>query len=371
VSENRFLQSFCALVGAATLVCGTHLFLLATSDWDSPTLVVEPPPATPAISIELSTGNSKPAGPIAQLDLAPEAPAGSPPSQPDEAEEVTASTPDHPNAAAEAPVSDQTPLSQSDAVSTEPATKEQAATSDAIAAVQSPAPSETAELGAQNAGDNSADSVGPQGDAVSPQVASEGRAPISEPNPQEPSPQQAEAADPQQPVSGGIEETASTLTAASDAKPEQPSLQVPLPQRAPRATKEKPAPKLAAKPDQRDEETSQAARRWKPMGLAPADKPSISLSQGLAKRPDAAGYSGKVWSALARHKPNAGMRGSATVTFAIGAEGALRFVRVSQSSGNARLDQLALATVRNAAPFPSPSALKDGTAAYTIRIDFH
>jgi hypothetical protein len=27
--------------------------------------------------------------------------------------------------------------------------------------------------------------------------------------------------------------------------------------------------------------------------------------------------------------------------------------------------------VRNAAPFPPPSALKDGTAAYTIRIDFH
>ena len=371
MSENRFLQSFCALLGAATLVCGTHLFLLATSDWESPSLVIEPPPATPAISIELSTGSGKPAGPIAQLDVAPEAPAASRPSQPSEAGDVTASTPDHPDVAVEAPVGDQTPLSQGDEVAAEPATEEQAAASDTNPRVQSPAPSETAELGAQSAGDNNAPSAGPQGDAISPQVASEGQAAISQPDPQEPSPQQAEVAAPHQPVSDGIEETASILTAASDARPEQPSPQVPLPQRARKATKEKPAPKLAAKPDQRDEETSQAARRWKPMGLAPADKPSISLSQGQQKRPDAAGYSAKVWSALARHKPNAGQRGSATVTFAIGAGGALRFVRVSQSSGNARLDQLALATVRNAAPFPSPSALKDGTAAYTIRIDFH
>jgi protein TonB len=50
--------------------------------------------------------------------------------------------------------------------------------------------------------------------------------------------------------------------------------------------------------------------------------------------------------------------------------GTLRFVRVTQSSGNARLDQLALATVRAAAPFPPPPVLKDRTAAYTIRINF-
>jgi periplasmic protein TonB len=358
-------------VGAATLVCGTHLFLLATSDWDSPTLDIEPPAATPAISIELSTGNSKPAGPIAQFDVAPEAPAVQPPSQPSEPEHVTASTPDHADVAAEPPVSDQTPLaSENDRVSPLPAPEELTAASEPTPEVKSPAPSETAEPDMQNAG-NSAESAGPQEEVVSPQVASEGRASISQSNPQEPSPQAAEVPDPHQPVSGGIEQTASILTAASDAKPEQPSLQVPLPQHAPKATKEKPAPKLAAKPDQRDEETSETAPRWKPMALAPADKPSVSLSQGQLKRPDASAYRGKVWSALARHKPNPGQRGSATVTFAIGAGGALRFVRVSQSSGNARLDQLALATVRNAAPFPPPPALKDGTAAYTIRIDFH
>jgi len=71
----------------------------------------------------------------------------------------------------------------------------------------------------------------------------------------------------------------------------------------------------------------------------------------------------------AEEKPSAGQPGSTTVTFTIGAAGALSFVRVSQSSGNAGLDQLALATVRNAAPFPPPPVLKDGIGAYTIRID--
>ena len=61
MSENRFFQSFCALVGAATLVCGMHLFLVATSDWDA---------ATATISIELSSG-SAPAGPVAELDGTP------------------------------------------------------------------------------------------------------------------------------------------------------------------------------------------------------------------------------------------------------------------------------------------------------------
>jgi len=134
------------------------------------------------------------------------------------------------------------------------------------------------------------------------------------------------------------------------------------------AAKQEPAPKLAVKPDQRETESSQLTPRWKPMALAPANQPSLSQSQ--AKKPDARGYSANIWSMLARKKPEAGQRGSTTVTFAIGPAGSLRFVRVAQSSGNARLDQLALATVRAAAPFPPPPVFKDRTAAYTIRINF-
>ena len=129
----------------------------------------------------------------------------------------------------------------------------------------------------------------------------------------------------------------------------------------------RPAPKLA-KASQYDQ-TSKLGPRWKPMTLAPAAKSSISPTQNPAKKPDARGYNANIWSALARRKPNAGQRGSTTVTFGIGPAGALRFVRVSRSSGNARLDQLALRTVRTAAPFPSPPV--SGAAAYTIRIDFH
>ena len=103
------------------------------------------------------------------------------------------------------------------------------------------------------------------------------------------------------------------------------------------------------------------------MSLAPADKPSISLSKVPTSRPNASGYRAKVWSALARHKPKAGQRGSTTVVFAIGDNGALRGLRVGRSSGNTRLDQLALATVRNAAPYPPPPS---GAVSYTIRIDF-
>jgi protein TonB len=100
------------------------------------------------------------------------------------------------------------------------------------------------------------------------------------------------------------------------------------------------------------------------MALAPADKPVLKAPTA---RPSGTAYAAKVWSALARHKPRAGQRGSTSVSFAIGENGALRAVRVARSSGNARLDQLALSTVRNAAPFSPPPS---GAVSYTIRIDF-
>ncbi len=157
----------------------------------------------------------------------------------------------------------------------------------------------------------------------------------------------------------------------------------PLPKRKP--AEGPPAPKVAALPAPQPEtpsepaETKPAAAQqevaqprgdtapWKPMALAPADKPSIALSKAPTARPSGSAYASKVWSALARHKPKAGQRGSTTVVFAIGENGALRGLRVGRSSGNTRLDQLALATVRNAAPYPPPPS---GAASYTIRIDF-
>ncbi len=127
------------------------------------------------------------------------------------------------------------------------------------------------------------------------------------------------------------------------------------------------APKAAPPQAVARQEPAQPASKsqWQPMALAPADKPVVSVPTA---RPSGPAYASKVWSALARHKPRAGQSGSTTVSFAIGENGALRGLKVGRSSGNARIDQLALATVRGAAPFPPPPS---GSASYSIRIDFH
>jgi protein TonB len=363
VSENRFLQSLCALFGAAILVCGVRLFLLATSDGNSVTLEIEPPPATATIAIELSPG-SAPAGPVAERDaLAPAVaqptpPAGEPAQTPTSAKDQSqVTTEQQPLIVAEARVGNQVPLASANATtSVEPVTEEKRAVSEPTPEVTAPvlAPGETA-VAKQNRGDAAMGNAGDE---------------IAQPDQQSPAPQKEETAVPRQsgPASDGVEQPASLPSAAPQPKPEQPSPPVRLPQRAPKvavgktspkpAVKEKPAPKLGAK----------TTSPRNPMGLAPAEKPSTT--QGQPKFPDANSYSAKIWSALARNKPNAGQRGSTTVTFAIGPAGGIRFARVSQSSGDARLDQLALATVRNAAPFPPPPILKDEPAAYTIRIDF-
>ena len=145
-------------------------------------------------------------------------------------------------------------------------------------------------------------------------------------------------------------------------------------QQAPKQVQAKPAvtqqpPKQAqaasAVAEQATGQPSSGPIAWLPMALAPADKP---IAKQPAARLSGAAYSSKVWAALARNKPRAGQRGSATVTFTIGAGGALSGARIGKSSGNAKIDQLALATVRGAAPFPPPPS---GPASFSIRIDFH
>ena len=121
---------------------------------------------------------------------------------------------------------------------------------------------------------------------------------------------------------------------------------------------ERPAPKRVIKAD-KHELPVKAKPQWKPMALAPTDK--LAQPAKLSR----ASYDSKIWAALARHKPRTAQRQSASVTFAIAASGRLRFVKVTGSSGDSRLDKLAIATVRNAAPFPPPPT---GSPSYTIRI---
>jgi protein TonB len=163
-----------------------------------------------------------------------------------------------------------------------------------------------------------------------------------------------------------------TVSASGPEKPRLPETPaVPQPEVATVPARERGKPAMPEEPKQAMTQQSTGPFRaiaslWKPMALAPADKPAVSLSKTPIGKPSSAAYAGKVWSALARHKPRAGQRGSASVSFAIGQNGALQAVRIARSSGNARIDQLALATVRNAAPFPPPPS---GSVSYTIRID--
>jgi protein TonB len=154
----------------------------------------------------------------------------------------------------------------------------------------------------------------------------------------------------------------------------------PLPKRKPEIQTARAAPQAEPAPSRKETPKKTEARpvvaqaepaqtgggfaRWLPMALAPADKPVAKEPQRLT----GPAYSSKVWSALARHKPRAGQSGSATVVFSIGMGGGLNSLSIGKSSGNARIDQLALATVRGAAPFPPPPS---GPASFSIRIDFH
>lgn len=450
MSDNRFLPSLCAFLGAATLVCGTQIFLLATWDWDSTTLDVEPlAPASATISIELSEPRNGVAeddvalapisvGAATQDDfaapeviqpLAVEQPAVS-----SRAAQSTASTEqaqitlgDRSHITAEARVGDHTPPASANinllvgqprikgdadvlfvgrfttearvghrtsraparaTLSIEEAAKGDIAGSEFAPEARQVESIKISELGTKVAGLKISQSTVTDGDAVDSSSDIQIMQASSQPSlPQETwtaQPLQAGTADnipvaSKQPPPPGRAQTGSISIAAPELKYKKSSQKVLLPKQASEPVKKKPSaqvgpnvkstPKPAPKPNQT--KISQVNPRWQPMDLAPADKPSISATQSQPKRSDTGSYDAKIWSALARKKPKADQRGSTTVNFAIGPTGVLRFVRVSQSSSNSRLDQLALAAVRNAAPFPPPPMLKNGAAAYTIRIDFH
>jgi TonB family protein len=398
VSENRFLVQFCSVLGAATLVCGTHLFLLATWSWDSATKV-ETAMGEATISVELSDERSKPE-PVAELEIAPpplyiepatkDQVGGSEPTRPvaslnasNETRRLTASieeqvqvaVKDRPPITTEARVGDQTPLALASANVSISLEEQPRISAEARAGNQGPSAAANADLSLAleekpriNAEALVVDQIllaSTNANASAESVTDERQwREFADSNSFA---QEIARSVPQQP-----DETGSIATAPPNSQ--QSSL--PLRKVIPKLATNRAQTKLTANPraalklaKASHKQTSQVGARWKPMTLAPAAKSSSSPTQNPAKKPDARGYNANIWSALARRKPNAGRRGSTTVTFGIGPAGALRFVRVSRSSGNARLDQLALTTVHTAAPFPPPPV--SGAAAYTIRIDFH
>jgi protein TonB len=66
-------------------------------------------------------------------------------------------------------------------------------------------------------------------------------------------------------------------------------------------------------------------------------------------------YAAHVRARVAGNKPSGGgLRGTAFVSFGVTPSGELAYASVARSSGNSTLDQLAIAAVRGAAPFPTP-----------------
>jgi len=132
--------------------------------------------------------------------------------------------------------------------------------------------------------------------------------------------------------------------------------------------------KVAAPPKREETAASESHDKpsWKAMALASNEKePSPSLLKATTPRENVGTYGAKVRAFLARQPRAVGPPGSATVTFAISASGTLRYARIEHSSDNAALDEMALATVQNAAPFPPPPpTLNEEALSYSIQIGF-
>jgi protein TonB len=91
-----------------------------------------------------------------------------------------------------------------------------------------------------------------------------------------------------------------------------------------------------------------------------------------ASRGNALSYGARVRAQLTRNKPTAmGIRGTVYVSFGISSDGAIRYLKVSESSGSAMLDNTALAVIRKSAPFGEPPPdLTPKQLAYVIPFYF-
>ena len=137
---------------------------------------------------------------------------------------------------------------------------------------------------------------------------------------------------------------------------------------APPVRKPKPAPE--ARPVQK--------RAPAPVTASAPATPAVSLSprqDGVLSLPDDAltAYSRVVWARIERRKPrDIHAPGVATVTFALGADGALLSTRLGAGSGNDGLDRAALDAVAAAAPFPPPPAgVSPAKLVFSIPFQFH
>ena len=105
-------------------------------------------------------------------------------------------------------------------------------------------------------------------------------------------------------------------------------------------------------------------------GAGPATTASPAQVQGLMAR-----WGGEIRSRIERRKsyPRAagGAAGTVQVAIRVGADGGLQALGIAQSSGNAALDQAALAAVQRAGRFPAaPAGLGAGPHSFTLPMAF-
>lgn len=132
--------------------------------------------------------------------------------------------------------------------------------------------------------------------------------------------------------------------------------------------------RLAARTPHRSETDAQSgAGRSAPSRSGGGRRGAATTTAGAAASPGAArSYGALVRARIAQNRARQGAGiGRAVVSFAISPSGALRFARVGRSSGTAALDSAALASVKRAAPFPTPPAGMSGAQlSFTIPFDF-
>jgi protein TonB len=107
--------------------------------------------------------------------------------------------------------------------------------------------------------------------------------------------------------------------------------------------------------------------------LSRSDSPQNTLNgRASASRGNALTYGAQVRARLMHNKPTINaLRGSVLVSFGIAADGGLRYLKLSESSGSAALDNVALAMVQKSVPFEEPpSELTPTQLSYAISINF-
>ncbi|AVW89905.1 energy transducer TonB family protein [Celeribacter baekdonensis] len=157
---------------------------------------------------------------------------------------------------------------------------------------------------------------------------------------------------------------------------EPPKPPAPPPPAAPKSTPAKPAP---SQPVKRPNATQSEAQKAAGAGGQTA-RGTKGTSQGATadagqRKHDLSAWGGGIRAAIERKKryPSAarGAKGKVVLQISVARTGALRSVSVARSSGNALLDQAALAAVQSIGQFkPAPRSLTQNAYSFSLQINF-